>query len=141
ADFARYHPGGSLGKQLYVKVEHLLIHNEKPAVAPTSNLKEIIMEISGKRLGVTAVIDGNDGLLGVITDGDLRRMLQRNPDLAAVVAEQIMTRNPKSIEPSVLAVEALQLMRKHNITQLMVVDDGKYKGVVHLHDILKEGII
>jgi len=141
ADFARYHPGGSLGKQLYVKVEHLLIHNEKPAVAPTSNLREIIMEISGKRLGVTAVIDGNDGLLGVITDGDLRRMLQRNPDLAAVVAEQIMTRNPKSIEPSMLAVEALQIMRKYNITQLMVVDDGKYKGVVHLHDILKEGII
>lgn len=141
ADFARYHPGGSLGKQLYVKVDHLYIHNDKPSVSPNSTLKEIIMEISGKRLGITGVVDHHDNLQGVITDGDLRRMLQKNPDLSSVVATEIMTVNPKTVALNTLAVEALQVMRKYNITQLLVVDEGKYKGVVHLHDILKEGII
>ncbi|MEE4178602.1 MAG: KpsF/GutQ family sugar-phosphate isomerase [Bacteroides sp.] len=140
SDFARYHPGGSLGKQLYIKVNNLFPSNEKPRVNLDTPLREVIFEISGKRLGVTAVVDG-EKLVGVITDGDLRRMLQRNSDLSNVMARDIMTSNPKTITGETLAVDALQLMRKHNITQLLVVDDNIYKGVVHLHDILNEGII
>jgi len=139
-DFARYHPGGSLGKQLYIRVHHIYPNNEKPMVRPNAPLKEVIVEITSKRLGVTAVVE-NEQLLGIITDGDLRRMLQRNPDITALKANEIMTTNPKTIDGQTLAVEALQLMRKHNITQLLVVDNQQYKGVVHLHDILKEGII
>ncbi|HSV88852.1 MAG TPA: KpsF/GutQ family sugar-phosphate isomerase [Bacteroidales bacterium] len=139
-DFARYHPGGSLGKQLYTKVEHLYPNNEKPMVGTNTPLREVIIEITSKRLGVTAVVE-NEQLCGIITDGDLRRMLQRNPDLAGLKASEIMTTNPKTVESKTLAVEALQLMRKHNITQLLVVENKQYKGVVHLHDILKEGII
>lgn len=139
-DFARYHPGGSLGKQLYTRVEHLYPNNEKPKVSLDAPLREVIIEITSKRLGVTAVVD-NETLCGIITDGDLRRMLQRNPDLTALKASEIMTTNPKTIDSNTLAVEALQVMRKHNITQLLVVDNMVYKGVVHLHDIIKEGII
>ena len=140
SDFARYHPGGSLGKQLYTKVSHLYPLNEKPKVELHTPLREVIIEISGKRLGVTAVLDGKE-LVGIITDGDLRRMLQRNPEMNTLTAKDIMTTGPKTIEGETLAVDALQLMRKHNITQLLVVDDNEYKGVVHLHDILNEGII
>ena len=140
SDFARYHPGGSLGKQLYVKVNHLYPINEKPRVNPDTPLREVIVEISGKRLGVAAVVEG-EKLVGVITDGDLRRMLQRDTDLSRAKASDIMTSNPKTVDGEMLAVEALQLMRKHNITQLLVVDDNIYQGVVHLHDILNEGII
>lgn len=140
SDFARYHPGGSLGKQLYIRVNHLYPSNEKPQVQIKTPLREVILEISGKRLGVTAVLDG-EKLVGIITDGDLRRMLQRNPDLSNVNASDIMTGTPKTISGETLAVDALQLMRKHNITQLLVVDDNIYRGVVHLHDILNEGII
>ncbi|HSV77387.1 MAG TPA: KpsF/GutQ family sugar-phosphate isomerase [Bacteroidales bacterium] len=139
-DFARYHPGGSLGKQLYTRVEHLYPNNEKPKVSLDAPLREVIIEITSKRLGVTAVVD-NETLCGIITDGDLRRMLQRNPDLTALKASEIMTTNPKTIDSNTLAVEALQVMRKYNITQLLVVDNLQYKGVVHLHDIIKEGII
>lgn len=139
-DFARYHPGGSLGKQLYIKVNNLFPSNEKPRVNLDTPLREIIIEISGKRLGVTAVLEG-DNVAGIITDGDLRRMLQRNDDLSNVMASDIMTINPKTVSGETLAVDALQLMRKHNITQLLVVDNNIYKGVVHLHDILNEGII
>jgi len=139
-DFARYHPGGSLGKQLYTRVEHLYPNNEKPKVSLNAPLREVIIEITSKRLGVTAVVD-NETLCGIITDGDLRRMLQRNPDLTSLKASEIMTTSPKTIESITLAVEALQVMRKYNITQLLVVDNLQYKGVVHLHDIIKEGII
>ncbi|MDX9942268.1 MAG: KpsF/GutQ family sugar-phosphate isomerase [Bacteroidales bacterium] len=140
SDFARYHPGGSLGKQLYIRVNHLYPSNEKPQVQKDTPLREVIIEISGKLLGTTAVLDGKN-LVGIITDGDLRRMLQRNTDLGNVKASDIMSPNPKTISGETLAVDALQLMRKHNITQLLVVDDNNYKGVVHLHDILNEGII
>ncbi|MDN5349799.1 MAG: arabinose-5-phosphate isomerase [Bacteroidales bacterium] len=139
-DFARVHPGGALGKKLYLRVEDLYVRNEKPAVKPTDELPQVIVEISAKRLGAAAVIE--DGkLLGIITDGDLRRMLMKTSDLTGLKASEIMTENPKAIDHQSLVVDALQLMRSHNITQLPVLKDGKYVGVIHLHDILHEGIL
>lgn len=140
-DFARYHPGGALGKQLYLKVEDLFAQNEKPAVNIHANIREVILEISSKRLGATAVLEG-DVLKGIITDGDLRRMLQNNENVSALTAKDIMGKNPKTVRRDMLAVDALQLMRDNNITQLLVLDEREgYAGVVHLHDILKEGIL
>lgn len=139
-DFARYHPGGSLGKQLYLKVSDLYPRNEKPQVHPDDTLRDVILEISGKRLGVTAVIESGN-IKGIITDGDLRRMLQKNESIQELSAKDIMTTTPKVTSPANMAIEAMQIMRNNNITQLLVVDDGKYLGVVHLHDILQEGII
>lgn len=139
-DFARYHPGGSLGKQLYLKAENLYPKNAAPAVGPNDTLKAIIVEISGKRLGATAVIDQGE-VIGIITDGDLRRMLEKGHDLDALTARDIMSGKPKTIQGDTMAVDALQLMRQNNITQLLVVEQGQYKGIVHLHDILHEGII
>ncbi len=139
-DFARFHPGGSLGKRMYLKVSDIYINNEKPKVKPGDNLKTVIMEISSRRLGAAAVVEG-DQLLGIITDGDLRRMLEQGSDLNALTAGDIMTKDPKSVEESELVVNALEIMRSHKITQLPVMKDGAYVGVVHMHDILKEGII
>ncbi len=139
-DFARIHPGGALGKQLLLKVGDLYIKNEVPVVSPDDNLTAIIVEISAKRLGATAVVL-NHKLLGIITDGDLRRMLMKNPRLDEVKASDIMTPQPKFAEPETLLLHALETMRAFNITQLPVVENGNYKGVIHLHDILKEGII
>ncbi len=139
-DFARYHPGGSLGKQLYLKAENLYPANDIPMVLPNDDIQSVIVEISGKRLGATAVVDNNK-VVGIVTDGDLRRMLEKGTDIQALKAKDIMTHNPKTITGKTLAVDALQVMRQNNITQLLVVDDNEYKGVVHLHDILKEGII
>lgn len=139
-DFAKYHPGGILGKRLYIKVADLCKFNDVPKVAATDSIQKVILEISGKCLGVTAVVDG-DRIIGAITDGDLRRMLEKNENYAHLTAEQIMTRSPKMIHINQLAVEAFDLMKKKNITNLFVVDDkGRYAGVVHLHDIIKEGI-
>ena len=140
ADFARLHPGGSLGKQLYLKLEQLYKQNEVPKVSPLANLNTIIYEISSKRLGVAAVVD-KDEICGIITDGDLRRMLEKNANPQAITAADIMSRNPKTIEKDELAVRALEIMRNHNITSVLITDNGKYAGVVHLHDLLKEGII
>lgn len=139
-DFARYHPGGALGKRLYLRVADLYIHNEKPVVTPDMGIREIILEISSKRLGCTAVV-ANDKLAGIITDGDLRRMLQGGTDVTALKATDILSVNPLTVTSDALVSDALDLMRSHNITQLLVVDNGKYLGVIHLHDILKEGII
>ncbi len=139
-DFARYHPGGSLGKQLYLKAENLYPKNARPVVESNADIKTLIIEISSKRLGMTAVVE-NDRLTGIITDGDLRRMLEKGHDLSEIKAKDIMTKNPKTITSNTLAVDALQMMRNNNITQLLVVDDNHYKGIVHLHDILNEGII
>ena len=138
-DFAKYHPGGVLGKRLYVKVEDLYKFNEKPQVTPEDSIQQVILEISGKCLGVTAVVD-NGKVVGAITDGDLRRMLQKNVDIQGLKASDVMTRNPKSIAPDVLAVEALDMMRKKQITNIFVVENEEYKGVIHIHDIIKEGI-
>lgn len=141
ADFAKFHPGGALGKKLYLHVSDLYGQNERPKLGPDALLKDVILEISSKRLGIAAVLDEEDRLLGVITDGDLRRMLGKGGDLNALTASMIMTKSPRTIDASALAVDALDLMRKNNITQLPVLDKGKYVGVIHLHDLIKEGLI
>jgi arabinose-5-phosphate isomerase len=139
-DFARFHPGGSLGKKLYLKVKDIYPMNEKPFVGLEADLTEIIIEISSKRLGATAVLD-NGVLAGIITDGDLRRMLMAHGGLTGIKSSDIMTRNPKSVEPDDLAVHALQLMKDHNITQLVVSTNQEYHGFIHLHDLIREGIL
>jgi len=139
-DFAKYHPGGILGKRLYIKVQDLYKFNEIPMVSPNAPMPEVILEISGKRLGVTAVLE-NGKLIGAITDGDLRRMLQKNPDYTHLYAKDVMTVHPKTITEDILAVEALEIMKLKNITNLFVVDNlGRYLGVLHIHDVVKEGI-
>lgn len=140
-DFAKFHPGGTLGKKLYLRVADLYIKNEKPKLTKERSLKEVIVEISSKRLGATAVVDQNNRLLGIITDGDLRRMLEKNISLNDVTAADIMTITPKAISPEELAVDALDLMRKKSITQLVVVENEKYLGFIHLHDLIREGLI
>jgi arabinose-5-phosphate isomerase len=140
-DFAEYHPGGALGKQLYLKVSDIYTHNQLPAVGPEASLKDVILEISSKRLGCTAVVDKDRTLLGIITDGDLRRMLEKNTNLMVIHASDIMTTTPKRIEKDEYAVKALHLMEENNITQLVVTDGEKVAGFIHLHDLLKEGII
>jgi arabinose-5-phosphate isomerase len=138
-DFAKFHPGGALGKQLYLRVKDLYVKNERPEVGPNDNLTRVIIEMTHKRLGATVVMqDGR--LLGIITDGDLRRMLMKYPNIEQVKASQIMTSSPKTIEADALVVDALHKMRENSITQLPVICDGKYLGIIHLHDILKEGI-
>lgn len=139
-DFARVHPGGALGKQLYMTVDDIFKDNEIPFVSPDARLSQIIYEISSKRLGVTAVID-KGSIAGIITDGDLRRMLEKTPNPQHVVAKEIMSRHPKTIASNQLAIKALEMMKKHNITSVLVTKDGNYAGVIHLHDLLKEGII
>ena len=139
-DFARLHPGGALGKKLYLRVSDLYIVNEVPKVEKDADIRKVIMEISAKRLGATAVM-GDGKLIGIITDGDLRRMLEKNDQISGITAKDIMTANPKVIQAGSLVVEALTIMRKHNITQLPVFDNSQYVGVIHLHDILKEGIL
>lgn len=139
-DFARLHPGGALGKKLYLRVSDLYINNGVPKVEIDADIRKVIMEISAKRLGATAVM--SDGkFTGIITDGDLRRMLQKNEHISGITAKDIMTPHPKTIMAGSLVVEALSIMRKYNITQLPVFDNDKYVGVIHLHDILKEGIL
>ena len=141
-DFARYHPGGTLGKQLYLKVRDLSKENECPQVSPEDELNTVIYEISSKRLGMTAVLDDNRQIVGIITDGDLRRMLHKTSDVLSVRAKDIMSPHPKTIHEDELVVKALEIMRKNSITSVLVVDDeNRYTGVIHLHDIIKEGII
>jgi arabinose-5-phosphate isomerase len=140
SDFAKLHPGGALGKKLYLRVSDLYTDNEKPEVRPDHLLKEVILEMTRKRMGVTAVTADDGTLLGIITDGDLRRMLERN-GLENIRAKDIMTKNPKAVLPSEMAVNALDIMRKAEITHLVVADNGKYLGMIHLHDLVKEGLI
>jgi len=140
-DFAKYHPGGALGKKLYLRVVDLISNNTKPIVRASTSIKDVIIEISKSRLGVTAVLDKSDKIIGIVTDGDLRRMLQDNDDFSQLLADDIMSKSPKTIDENTLAAKALQVMENHDITQLLVVEGEEYKGVVHLHDIIKEGII
>jgi arabinose-5-phosphate isomerase len=140
-DFAKYHPGGNLGKRLYLRVEDLFIKNEKPAVLANATLKEVIVEITAKRLGVTAVVGNNGEPLGIITDGDLRRMLEKVNDLTTIVANQIASNSPKSISPNAMAIEAYELFKLYDITHLLVVENNVYLGILHLHDLVREGII
>jgi arabinose-5-phosphate isomerase len=130
-----------LGKQLYLKVEDLLAGHQLPRVSPQTALKDVILEISSKRLGATAVVDATDKLLGIITDGDLRRMLQKQTDITNIKAEDIMTRTPKSIDKNEFAVTALAMMQQNNITQLVALDGERVAGFVHMHDLLREGIV
>lgn len=138
-DFAKYHPGGALGKKLYLKVGDLSMQNEKPSVDLNENLSNVILEITSKRLGMTSVMNGNE-LVGVITDGDLRRLIAKGfrNDL---LAKDIMGSNPKTIQKDELAVQALEMMKTNNITQLIVMDGNSYEGVIHLHDLIREGIL
>lgn len=139
-DFARYHPGGSLGKRLYLKAGDIAVKNEKPNIHPSAPVKDVIVEISRNRLGAAAVIEGNV-ILGIITDGDIRRMLEKYSNLADIKAKDIMSRNPKTIDREMLAVNALEMIKANNITQLLVTGDNRYYGMIHLHDLLQEGII
>ena len=139
-DFARFHPGGSLGKKLYLRVSDLTSLNEKPQVNPDTELKDVIVEISEKMLGVAAVIE-NDAIVGIITDGDLRRMLTKRDSLKGITGKHIMTENPKKIDNDAMAIEAIKTMDSFGITQLLAEKDGKYAGVVHIHNLTKEGII
>ena len=139
-DFAKFHPGGALGKQLYLRVKDLYVNNERPEVGPDDSLTRVIIEMTHKRLGATVVMQ-DERLLGIITDGDLRRMLMKYPNIEQVKASQIMTSDPKTIDAEALVVDALHKMRENSITQLPVVHEGRYLGIIHLHDILKEGIV
>jgi arabinose-5-phosphate isomerase len=140
ADFARYHPGGSLGKRLYLKVGDLAMHNEKPSVSPDAPVKQVILEITKNRLGAAAVLN-QQKVVGIITDGDIRRMIETYDQVSHLAARDIMSTDPIKLEKDQLAVFALQLMRQNNITQLVVTEKNEYFGIVHLHDLLKEGII
>lgn len=140
-DFARLHPGGSLGKQLNLRVSDLYTHNLKPSIKESDSIQKVILEISSKRLGATAVFDAKGALSGVITDGDLRRMMEKYPHTDNLNAAMIMSRQPKIIAPDELAVNALHVMRENSITQLLVVENNHYLGVIHIHDILQEGIV
>jgi arabinose-5-phosphate isomerase len=139
--FARFHPGGALGKKLYLRVADLYVDNEKPQVKTSASIKEVIMEMTRKRLGVTAVTSDNGKLAGIITDGDLRRMLEKSDNIQHITAADVMSRNPKTIPPSEMAVNALDIMRKNSITQLVVAEKESYLGILHLHDLVKEGLI
>jgi len=139
-DFAKYHPGGALGKKLYLRVLDISSVNEKPKVLANTSIKDVIIEITEKMLGVTAVIE-QDKIIGIITDGDLRRMLSQVDDFSGLTAKDIMSANPKRIETEAMAIDALEVMETNEISQLLVEENGTYAGVVHLHDLIKEGII
>lgn len=139
-DFAKYHPGGALGKKLYLRVGDIAEQNMKPSVNPNSTIPEVIIEISEKMLGVTAVLEDNK-LVGIITDGDIRRMLHKNPDFSGLKAKDIMSPAPKTIASNALAVQALDLLEENKISQVLAVKDGNYYGVVHLHNLIREGIL
>ncbi|MCD0490137.1 KpsF/GutQ family sugar-phosphate isomerase [Pedobacter sp. MC2016-14] len=139
-DFARFHPGGSLGKRLYLKVAEMAIKNEKPTIRPDAPVKDVIIEISKNRLGAVVVID-HDLILGIITDGDIRRMLEKHTDLSNICARDIMNGNPKKIDKDMLAITALEIIKENNITQLLVTSKNGYFGLIHLHDLLHEGVL
>jgi arabinose-5-phosphate isomerase len=139
-DFARYHPGGALGKKLYLRVSDLADQNQKPAVTPSTPITQVIVEISEKMLGVTAVIE-NDKIIGVVTDGDIRRMLFNTTNISGLEAKDIMSKHPKTIDHDAMAVDALDVLEENKISQILAVKKGRYYGVVHLHNLIREGIL
>jgi arabinose-5-phosphate isomerase len=141
SDFAKYHPGGALGKRLYLRVSDIISKNEKPSVKRDASIKDVIIEISNKRLGVTAVVDSNNKIIGIITDGDLRRMLAETLDFNSLKASDIMSASPKTLTSEAMAVEAKELLEENNISQVLIEDNNQFSGVVHIHDLVKEGII
>ena len=140
SDFAKYHPGGALGKRLYLKVSDIVSHNQKPEVSPDTDIKKVIVEISEKMLGVTAVLN-NHQIVGIVTDGDIRRMLSKTDSIKGLTAKDIMSVNPKTIEVDCLAIDTLHLMEKNKITQLLATKQGEYVGIIHLHNLIQEGLI
>lgn len=140
-DFAKYHPGGALGKKLYLRVADLLLAHEKPSVKTGASIKEAILEITKKRLGAAAVLNNSEEVIGIITDGDIRRMLEKYDSFISLSANDIMSQLPKTIEADAMAVEALEKMRQHNINQLIAMEQGRYAGIIHLQDLVREGII
>ncbi len=139
-DFAKFHPGGSLGKRLYLKAGDLAIKNEKPSIHPDAAIKDVIIEISKNRLGAV-VVTADEKILGIITDGDIRRMLEKYTSIEDIKAADLMNTNPKKIDKDELALLALELIKQNNITQLLVINGEEYFGLIHLHDLLQEGII
>lgn len=140
-DFAQFHPGGALGKQLYLRVYDVYPHNQRPAVPLDATIRSTILEMTSKRLGCAVVLDEHSNVQGIITDGDLRRMLERETDLSPLRAQDVMTKHPKTVQKDTLAVKALELMKTHSITQLIVLDGEVYVGIVHLHDLIREGLV
>ena len=140
SDFARFHPGGTLGKQLYLKVSDVVSDNSRAIVKTSDSVNKVIVEISQKRVGATVVLESSV-IKGIITDGDLRRMLEDNSDLSLITASDIMNENPKTVKDDILAKDALQLMEQNNISQLIVMNKSEYVGILHIHDLIKEGII
>lgn len=141
ADFAKFHPGGALGKKLYLRVQDLAVQNEKPVVTVSQSLRDVIVTMTASRLGVTAVVDDENKLVGIITDGDLRRLLEKNIPIDDMSAGQIMSHNPVTIAPEELAVSALDLLRKNKITQVAIAQNQQYLGIIHIHDLLREGLL
>ena len=139
-DFAKYHPGGALGKKLYLRVSDITAQNMLPEVSPKTNVRDVIIEISEKMLGVAAVIE-NSKIIGIITDGDIRRMLRNNDAFIHLTAADIMSKDPKTVDQDMMAIEALDVLQKNKISQLIAVEDGKYAGIVHIHNLIREGII
>lgn len=140
-DFAQYHPGGSLGKRMFMQLGDLGCRNACPVVGPDSSLEQVVVEMTTKRLGATAVVDANDKLIGIITDGDLRRALGRGVEVVRLSAKQLMSPSPRTLVDTDLAVKGLELLQKHNISQLLLTDaGGKYTGMVHIHDFIREGL-
>jgi arabinose-5-phosphate isomerase len=140
-DFAKYHPGGNLGKRMYLRVQDLYVHNAQPKVLLSSTLKEVIVQITEKRLGVTVVVNEENEVEGIITDGDLRRMLEKNTTISGITAKDIYTPSAKTVNADVLAIEALEIFRKYNISQLIVAENKHYLGIIHIHDLVREGIV
>ena len=141
SDFAKYHPGGALGKKLYLRVEEMAAQNAKPKVLPTATIKEVIIEMTAKRLCAAVVVNEKENIVGIITDGDLRRMLEKTNSFEKLHASDIMSSHPKTIDADLLAVYAMEEMRRHDVSQLVVTNNGVYAGIIHLHDLVKEGII
>ena len=139
-DFAKYHPGGALGKKLYLRVSDIADQNQKPVVSPTTPIPKVIVEISEKMLGVAAVVE-NDKIIGIVTDGDIRRMLYKSTDISGLLAKDIMSAHPKTIDHNAMAVDALDVLEENKISQLLAVKNGRYYGVVHLHNLIREGIL
>ncbi|WP_424494736.1 KpsF/GutQ family sugar-phosphate isomerase [Salinimicrobium sp. GXAS 041] len=139
-DFAKYHPGGALGKKLYLRVSDITVQNQKPMVNPNTPVPQVIIEISEKMLGVTAVLE-NDKIIGIITDGDIRRMLFKSTNISNLTARDIMSVSPKTISHDAMAVDALDVLEENKISQLLATEDGVYSGVVHLHNLIREGIL
>ncbi len=140
-DFAQFHPGGALGKQLFLRVADIYPNNESPFVFENASIRDTIIEMTGKRLGTTVVLNSENHIVGIITDGDLRRMLENNFETKSLVAKDIMSKNPKTIEANELAARAMEVIQNNNISQLIVVEDNVYVGIVHLHDLIKEGVV